>query len=89
MISPSTTVWQLALEVPNAMRILQRIGIDYRQAGEESLRQACQRAGLPVPRVVRWLELGSRIPSLPVSPVHPALPPAAWPERTFQEVSQK
>lgn len=58
MASAEKTVRELALEVPNATRIFEKLGIDYCCGGNQSLEAACRRANLPVAQVLASLEQG-------------------------------
>ena len=61
-ISSSKTVRELAVEVPNATRVLEGFGIDYCCGGKRSLEEACQAAKQPVEEVVKALETASAAP---------------------------
>jgi len=50
------TVRELALEIPNATRVFERLGIDYCCGGTKSLEEACSAANLPIDDVIRTLE---------------------------------
>jgi regulator of cell morphogenesis and NO signaling len=54
--SAEKTVRELALEIPNATRIFERLGIDYCCGGNQSLENACRRANLSVAQVLENLE---------------------------------
>lgn len=54
--SASKTVRELAVEVPNATRVFERLGIDYCCGGKKSLEDACHAARLPVDEVLKELE---------------------------------
>ena len=54
------TVGDLAVAMPGATRIFEKLGIDYCCGGKRSLRDACQRAGLSADEVMRELEEGER-----------------------------
>lgn len=56
------TVRELALEVPGATRVFERLRIDYCCGGGRSLAEACRVAGVPVDRVMEALE-GSEAPA--------------------------
>jgi len=53
------TVGDLAVAIPGATRIFERLGIDYCCGGTTSLRDACEKAGLATDAVLRELEAGS------------------------------
>jgi regulator of cell morphogenesis and NO signaling len=55
-INSTHTVRELAVAIPEATRIFERLGIDYCCGGSRSLAEACQTAQVPVEKVVRWLE---------------------------------
>ena len=57
--STEKTVRELALEVPNATRIFEKLGIDYCCGGNQSLEAACRRLNLSVAQVVESLEEGA------------------------------
>lgn len=50
------TVRELALEMPNATRVFERLKIDYCCGGGKPLSAACEAAGIPLADVVRLLE---------------------------------
>jgi regulator of cell morphogenesis and NO signaling len=52
------TVGDLAVAMPGATRIFERLGIDYCCGGTRSLRDACDRAGLAAEEVLKELEGG-------------------------------
>ncbi len=56
-VSTARTVRELALEIPEATRIFEKIGIDYCCGGGKSLEQACAAANLSVDEVIDSLEL--------------------------------
>ncbi len=58
-ITASKTVRELAVEVPNATRVFEKMGIDYCCGGHKSLEEACAGAKRPLDEVVRALEQGS------------------------------
>jgi regulator of cell morphogenesis and NO signaling len=55
-VSATRTVRDLALEIPNATRIFEKLGIDYCCGGGKSLEEACSAARLPVDEVLNRLE---------------------------------
>src|SRR5581483_8032073 len=50
------TVRELALEIPGATRVFEKLGIDYCCGGNKSLEEACQSAGRPIPEVLDALQ---------------------------------
>jgi len=50
------TVRELALEIPAAARVFERLGIDYCCGGGHTLEQACKAAKVPLYEVKVWLE---------------------------------
>lgn len=59
-VSTARTVRELALEIPEATRIFEKIGIDYCCGGGKSLEEACSAANLPVDEVLDSLELAEQ-----------------------------
>ena len=57
-LSATRTVRELAIEIPNATRTFEKLGIDYCCGGGKSLSDACLRAHVPVDDVLRALEQG-------------------------------
>ncbi len=57
-ITATKTVRELAVEVPNATRVFEKMGIDYCCGGHKSLEEACAGAKRPVAEVLRALEEG-------------------------------
>jgi regulator of cell morphogenesis and NO signaling len=57
-LSATRTVRELAIEIPNATRTFEKLGIDYCCGGGKSLSDACMHAHLPVEDVLRALEQG-------------------------------
>ena len=55
-ITPTKTVRELAVEVPGATRLFEKLGIDYCCGGAVSLETACAAAGLSAETVVSSLE---------------------------------
>src|SRR5579864_2564105 len=49
------TVRDLALEIPAATRVFEKLGIDYCCGGNRTLEEACQTANLPIGPVVESL----------------------------------
>jgi len=54
------TVRELAVEVPNATRVFEKLGIDYCCGGKKSLEDACHAARLPVDEVLKELQSSAR-----------------------------
>jgi regulator of cell morphogenesis and NO signaling len=54
------TVRELALEIPHATRVFEKLGIDYCCGGSKSLSDACAEAKLPVNDVLQSLETSPR-----------------------------
>ncbi|MBZ5647416.1 MAG: iron-sulfur cluster repair di-iron protein [Acidobacteriia bacterium] len=57
-ITASKTVRELAVEVPNATRVFEKLGIDYCCGGHKSLEEACATANTSIDRVLLALEQG-------------------------------
>jgi regulator of cell morphogenesis and NO signaling len=57
-LSATRTVRELAIEIPNATRTFEKLGIDYCCGGGKSLNDACMHAHLSVDDVLRDLEQG-------------------------------
>jgi regulator of cell morphogenesis and NO signaling len=55
-LDSNKTVRELALEIPSATRVFEKLGIDYCCGGGKKLTEACDRAKLPVEQVFRELE---------------------------------
>jgi regulator of cell morphogenesis and NO signaling len=68
-ITATKTVRELAVEVPNATRIFEKMGIDYCCGGQKSLEEACAGAKRPLDEVVRALEQGTN-GSAPAAEAH-------------------
>ena len=62
-ITADKTIRELAVELPHAARIFERLGIDYCCGGQKSLDEACASARLSIDEVVRELEQGAAVPS--------------------------
>lgn len=60
-LNTARTVRELAIEVPNATRTFEKLGIDYCCGGARSLNDACMHAHVSVDDVVRALEQGSSL----------------------------
>ena len=61
-VTTEKTVRDLALEIPAATRVFEKLGIDYCCGGGKTLEQACEAANLPLDRVVEELESAGRNP---------------------------
>jgi regulator of cell morphogenesis and NO signaling len=57
-ITVTKTVRELAVEVPNATRVFEKLGIDYCCGGDRPLEEACASAGVDMDEVLRELEQG-------------------------------
>ncbi|MFI5108664.1 MAG: DUF542 domain-containing protein [Terriglobales bacterium] len=57
-ITATKTVRELAVEVPNATRVFEKLGIDYCCGGHRPLEEACASANVPIDDVLRALERG-------------------------------
>jgi regulator of cell morphogenesis and NO signaling len=55
-LDTTNTVREVALNVPAATRVFEKLGIDYCCGGSKSLEQACSEANLPVQQVLESLE---------------------------------
>jgi len=55
-LDSSRTVREIALEMPSATRVFEKLGIDYCCGGGKKLEQACQQANLAVEKVLTDLE---------------------------------
>ncbi len=55
-ITTAKTVRELAVEVPNATRVFEKLGIDYCCGGHRSLEEACASANVAIDDVLRALE---------------------------------
>ncbi len=53
------TVREFAVEVPNATRVFEKLGIDYCCGGGKSLQDACTQASVSVDEVLRTLQQGN------------------------------
>lgn len=54
-INPNATVRELAVELPHAVRVFEKLGIDYCCGGAKPLAEACVSAGVEVSKVVEAL----------------------------------
>jgi len=55
-VHPITTVRELAVAMPGATRVFEKLGIDYCCGGQRTLLEACQQISLSVEEIVRSLE---------------------------------
>src|ERR1051326_1072230 len=58
-LNATRTVRELAIEIPNAPRTFERLGIDYCCGGSRTLSDACQHAHISLEQAVTELEQGS------------------------------
>jgi regulator of cell morphogenesis and NO signaling len=56
-LTTEKTVREIAIEVPGATRLFEKLGIDYCCGGGQSLEQACQSANVPLEQVIDSLEM--------------------------------
>ncbi len=66
-ITASRTVRELAVEIPNATRVFEKLGIDYCCGGQKPLEEACASANLSLDRVLAALEQGVESSLAPAS----------------------
>lgn len=59
-VTTARTVRELALEIPEATRIFERLGIDYCCGGNKSLEEACAAASISVDEVLDSLDLAEQ-----------------------------
>lgn len=59
-VSTARTVRELAVEIPEATRIFEKIGIDYCCGGNKSLEEACTTANISLDEVLDSLELAEQ-----------------------------
>ena len=59
-VTTARTVRELAVEIPEATRIFEKIGIDYCCGGNKSLEEACTTANISVDEVLDSLELAEQ-----------------------------
>jgi regulator of cell morphogenesis and NO signaling len=59
-VSTARTVRELAVEIPEATRIFEKLGIDYCCGGNKSLEEACTSSNLSVDEVLDSLELAEQ-----------------------------
>jgi len=62
-ITATKTVRELAVEVPNATRVFEKLGIDYCCGGHKSLEEACATANVSIDKVLLSLEQGVDTPA--------------------------
>ena len=53
---PTTTVRELAVAIPGATRVFEKMGIDYCWGGQQSLSHACAKAGISIEEVTNSLQ---------------------------------
>lgn len=80
-ISAAKTVRELAVELPQATRIFEKLGIDYCCGGGKSLQDACVQARLPVDDVLKTLEQAG-VPETKVSEN------GDWRQTTLRELAE-
>jgi regulator of cell morphogenesis and NO signaling len=66
LLDPTKTVRELAIAIPNATRVFEKVKIDYCCGGSRPLAEACARAGVEVEAISRLLD-ESRVTALPES----------------------
>ncbi len=59
-VSTKKTVRELALQIPEATRVFEKVGIDYCCGGNKSLQEACSISNLSVDEVIDSLELAEQ-----------------------------
>lgn len=59
-VTAEKTVRELALEIPAATRVFEKLGIDYCCGGNRSLEDACRTASLPMDEVLDSLEMAEQ-----------------------------
>ena len=57
-VTTEKTVRDLALEIPAATRVFERLGIDYCCGGGQTLEEACRKAKVPLEEALQSLEAG-------------------------------
>lgn len=55
-LDPTRTVRELAIEIPGATRVFEKLNIDYCCGGDQPFGEACDRAGLTIQTVSRLLD---------------------------------
>jgi len=68
-LDSTRTVRELAVEIPNATRTFEKLGIDYCCGGAKPLREACAHAGISVDDALQALEQGSSFLQAPQTAV--------------------
>ena len=66
-INPATTVRQLAIEMPGATRVFEKLKIDYCCGGNQPLLEACANAGLTLQEVEQQLALSETAQTSPAT----------------------
>jgi regulator of cell morphogenesis and NO signaling len=74
------TLRELALEVPAATRVFEKLHLDYCCGGSQTLRQACDKAHLPVEQVLDSLDQADKA-------AHSALPERDWATEPLSELT--
>jgi regulator of cell morphogenesis and NO signaling len=59
-VSTARTVRELAVEIPEATRIFEKLGIDYCCGGNKSLQEACSAANLSIDQVLDSLDMAEQ-----------------------------
>jgi regulator of cell morphogenesis and NO signaling len=59
LMDATRTVRELAIAVPNATRVFEKVKIDYCCGGNQPISQACEQAGIDVEEVFRLLDQAS------------------------------
>src|SRR3954452_12224825 len=62
-LTAEKTVRELALEIPAATRVFERLQIDYCCGGNRTLEDACRAAGVPLDRVLASLDTAAAGPA--------------------------
>ncbi len=79
MIAVDTkTVRQLAIEIPGATRVFERLGIDYCCGGQVPLDEACKAANLSTDEVLRALDDAAQTPTMAAE--------SQWPSGSLAEL---
>jgi regulator of cell morphogenesis and NO signaling len=55
-LNDATTVREIAIEMPGAIRVFEKVGIDYCCGGAKPITEACKAAGVNVEEIIRSLE---------------------------------
>jgi regulator of cell morphogenesis and NO signaling len=61
-INPSTSIAEIAVQLPRATKVFEDLKIDYCCGGAKPLNEACENAGVSVANVVQMLERADREP---------------------------